>query len=47
MTKPRVIPPDDRGYPGLTAIPLGKGRELVCMGTGKEVEKLLRERVKR
>jgi hypothetical protein len=37
----RIIPPDARGYPGLTALKLTDGRELAAMGVGAEVERML------
>jgi hypothetical protein len=37
----RIIPPDTRGYTGLTALKLTDGRELAAMGVGAEVEQRL------
>lgn len=38
----RTIPASN-SYPGLTALPLPNGNELVSMGTGKAVERILME----
>lgn len=42
MTPPfRILPPDDKGYPGQTSLDLGYGKALVCRGVGPEVEAVL------
>ncbi len=40
MTRPpfRILPPNGTGYRGLTALPLGNGREIVVADTGEEAE---------
>lgn len=42
MTKFRIIPAS-KGYPGLTAIHVSEGREIVSVGVGKDVEAALVE----
>ena len=37
----RTIPPDSKGYSGLTALLLDNGNELVAMGVGEVVEAML------
>jgi hypothetical protein len=41
----RIIPASGNGYPGLTALPAGDGKEIVAMGTGEAVEAALVERL--
>lgn len=36
----RIIPASGT-YPGITALSIGDRKELVCLGTGKKVEKAL------
>jgi hypothetical protein len=43
MGKFRIIPAS-KGYPGLTALNIGNGREIVSVGTGANVERQIMEK---
>ena len=36
-----ILPPDDKGYPGMTKLPLDGTREMVALGVGSQVEAVL------
>lgn len=43
MSAFRIIPPDAKGFSGLTSLDLGGGRAIAAMGVGPAVEAMLRE----